>query len=114
MRLFNQTRSQCIAAHVQEAATFFSRTRGLLGRSHLAQDEALLIRPCNAVHTFGMRFAIDVLWVSSSHALVGVCPDMPPWRISRIYWNAHYVIELSAGTISRTDTRIGDTLALLQ
>jgi uncharacterized membrane protein (UPF0127 family) len=99
-----------IAPRVEAAFDSETRRRGLLGRDGL-EDTALVIAPCNAVHTWFMRFAIDVLFVSRSGAIVAMRRAVPPWRIA-VGWRAFATIELPAGTIDRVGLREGDQLAI--
>ena len=75
-----------VARRLEAAFDSASRRRGLLGRDTWT-DAALVIAPCNAVHTFFMRFPIDVLFVDRSGAIVGVRKAVPPWRIA-VGWRA--------------------------
>jgi uncharacterized membrane protein (UPF0127 family) len=86
-----------------------ARTRGLLGRDSLGEGEGLWIVPCEAVHTFGMRFAIDLVYLDRRNVVRKVSSSVPPWRLSGCL-RAHSVIELAAGTLKSTPVRPGDTL----
>ena len=88
-----------------------SRRRGLLGRRGLADDEALIIAPSNAVHTFGMKFPIDVIYARRDGLVLKVRPDLRPNRVSAA-WGAFAVIELAAGAAARAGVRRGDRLAV--
>jgi uncharacterized membrane protein (UPF0127 family) len=88
-----------------------SRRRGLLGRSGLAVDEALIIAPSNAVHTFGMTFPIDVIYARRDGLVLKVRPDLRPNRVSAA-WGAFAVIELAAGTTARIGIQPGDRLVV--
>jgi uncharacterized protein len=86
-----------------------ARTRGLLGRQSLREGEGLWIVPCEAVHTFGMHFAIDLVFVDRRNVVRKVRSSVPPWRLSGCL-RAHSVLELAAGTLKRTPVHPGDTL----
>jgi len=94
------------------ADTLSGRIKGLLGRNKLKSGEALVIKPCNAVHTFFMNFSIDLLFVDRQDRIVKVVQAMPPFRLSSISLKASYVIELPAGSISSTQTKIGDRISI--
>lgn len=94
------------------ADTCFSRMKGLLGRTGLAQGEALVIRPCNSIHTLFMRFAIDVLFVDKQNKVVAALSNVLPWRLSPIYWRGHSAIELPSGVILEAGTACGDEIRL--
>ena len=107
------TRTGCtIASTLEIAGDSRSRRRGLLGRDVLAEQHALIITQCHAIHTFGMRFAIDVLFVARDGIVVKAQPQLPPSRIC-VSWGAHLVIELPAGSLQRSGIRCGDVLAIV-
>jgi uncharacterized protein len=88
-----------------------SRRKGLLGRDSMPAGEGLVIAPCNGVHTFFMRFAIDIVFVSKAGLVVKVRRAVPPWRLTAAL-RAYAVIELPAGTLGQADTHRGDSLVL--
>jgi uncharacterized membrane protein (UPF0127 family) len=94
------------------AADSASRRRGLLGRDGLAPGEALVIAPSQGIHTFGMRFPIDVVFADRRGAVVAIAAGVPPRRI-RLAWRAFAVVELGAGTCQATGLRLGDRLEAL-
>jgi uncharacterized membrane protein (UPF0127 family) len=87
------------------------RKRGLLGRDSLEKGSAMIIAPCSSVHTFFMRFAIDVAFVAKDGRVIKVCAAVRPWRIAAAL-RAFAVIELPAGALERSDTVSGDIVAL--
>lgn len=95
-------------------AAFDSQTRrtGLLRHERFPEGSAMLIAPSNAVHTFFMRFPIDVAFVTREGRVVKTYKALRPWRIAAAL-RAYAVVELPAGTLSRTDTAEGDTLAIV-
>lgn len=112
MRIINTTRNTVIATQCAEARSFLARLRGLMGHPGLQPGEGLLIDPCSSVHSFFMRFPIDVLFVDRTHTVVGVTPEMAPNRPYAGARRARYVIELPAGTIAASNTHVGDVLRL--
>jgi uncharacterized membrane protein (UPF0127 family) len=109
--LRNLRNGAVLADRVERAVSVRARLRGLLGRDGLAEGDALAIEPCTSIHTFFMRFAIDVVFVARDGRAVRAISSMKPWRATRIYPAAALVVELPAGTLARTDTREGDALA---
>src|SRR5437868_5912697 len=85
-----------VCARCQVATSAWARTRGLLGRGSVAPDEGLLIRKAGSVHTFFMRFAIDVVFLDPELAVVRVVPGLGPWRVAGAR-GAKAVLELAAG-----------------
>lgn len=108
--IVNESRGSVLAHHATIATGYFSRARGLLGRSSLAEGEGLIIRPCNSVHCFFMAFSIDVIYVDRNYRIVRLAPDLRPNRIGPVVMRARDVIELPVGTIAATGTQVGDLL----
>ena len=113
MRLINQTKNTVLAEDVFFANTFLKRIKGLLGKKVFLASQAIILDPCNSVHTFFMRFAIDVLFVDKDYKVIKVLPKLNPNRITRIYWHSSRVIELPAGRLSLANTQVEDQLQLL-
>jgi uncharacterized membrane protein (UPF0127 family) len=91
----------------------WTRMRGLLGRTGLARDEGLLLRPAGSVHTAFMRFPIDAVFLDRELRVVHVARSLPPWRAAGKR-GAKLVVELAAGECSRRDVQVGDALQLVQ
>jgi len=72
-----------------------------------------LLKPCNGIHTFGMQFAIDVIFLDRKNRVVAVTNDMQPNRLTRIYLHAASVLELPVGTIEATATAIGNEVEIV-
>lgn len=89
------------------AADPLRRMRGLLGRSGLAEDEGMLFVPCNNIHMFFMRFAIDVVFFSRDWRTLKVCANVRPWRLA-VCWSAAAAVELPAGRAGRLGWQVGD------
>ena len=100
-QLLNADTGATLASRVEGAFDSDSRKKGLLGRSGL-DDTALLIAPCNAVHTFFMHFPIDVAIVDRAGAITRCWSDVPSWRV--VGWRGFATVELAAGTLRRTAT----------
>ena len=108
-RIFNLTRQLVIAERVEVADRGAKRRKGLLGRDGLGPGEGLWIVPCESVHTFGMRFPIDLIYVDRKKRVRKVRSGMPAWRLSASF-SAHSVIELPAGAVRASKTEPGDVL----
>ena len=107
----NLTRDAVLADAASVADSSESRRRGLLKHTSLAPGDGLWIVPCESVHSFFMKFTIDVLYLDRKHRVKKIRPEMAPWRISGCL-TAHSVLELPAGTIARTGTKAGDQLEI--
>ena len=111
IRVLNMTRNTQLAQNAQLAGNGRNRRKGLLGRESLPHGEGLWIVPCEAVHTFWMRFPIDLVYLNRRHEVVKIRTNVPPWRLSGCL-RAHSVLELPVGTIHQTQTMPGDLLSL--
>jgi uncharacterized membrane protein (UPF0127 family) len=108
--LRNTRTGAVLAHHLERASTPRERLRGLLGRRSLPEGEGLAIEPCASIHTFFMRFAIDAAFLSRELRVIRAISSLKPWRATRLHPRAAMVVELPAGTLTRTDTREGDVL----
>jgi uncharacterized protein len=93
------------------AETPLTRLKGLLGRDHLKQGEGLLLRPASSIHTFFMRFSIDVVWLDRDLRVLEVTHDLRPWRTAARR-EAKGALELPAGQAAALGLAPGDRLAL--
>jgi uncharacterized membrane protein (UPF0127 family) len=109
MKIANLTRQVVLAHCVEVADSAPARRKGLLGRVELPAGEGLWIVPCESVHTFGMKFPIDLVYLDRDRQVKKVRSGVPPWRLSACL-SAHSVVELAPGTIQKTQTRPGDKL----
>lgn len=90
----------------------WSRLRGLLGHAPLQSGEGLLLRGEQAIHTVGMTFAIDALFLDRDGRVIHLINEMPPFRLSRIVWRGQDILELPAGKIIETGTLLGDDIQI--
>jgi len=104
------TRGNTVAARILIAGNSAERRRGLLKTEALCEGEGLWIAPCEAIHTIGMRWPIDVLFLDRSYRVRKIVRELPPWRIA-ICLTASSVLELSAGVLRSTGTEIGDIIS---
>jgi len=104
----NVTREVRLTECGRVADTFFTRLVGLLGDATLEYGDGMWIKPCNSIHSIGMRFKFDAIFLDKDLRVVHLVREMKPWRISKIVLSAHSVLELPAGLISQTATELGD------
>jgi len=109
LRVRNETKDAMLADRALIANTSQTRRTGLLKHQSLAPGEGLWIAPCEAVHTFGMKFPIDVLYLNKKKKVVKIRENMGRARMS-FCLTAHSVLELPAGTCAATKTSRGDQL----
>ena len=95
-----------VVPDLEVAVESATRNKGLLGRDGLAEGSGLVIAPTNAVHTFFMRFPIDIVFVGRSGEVVKVRPAVPAWRIAAAL-RGYAVIELAAGGAARAGLHPG-------
>ena len=101
--------TNCVIKNVYKTTNFFERMRGLLGKQKLNVDEGLLIRPCSSVHTFGMRFTIDVVFLDNELTIVKTVKSLKPWRMAAS--NASYIVlELAENSINKLKLMTGQQL----
>jgi uncharacterized protein len=112
VKAIDRTSGKELAPNLAMADTFFTRLKGLLGKNKLPHGEGLWIKPCNSVHTFGMKFPIDVVFLDKENHVVGLAKTLRPNRVSCLYSSASSVIELPAGTIDVAVTVIGDHIEI--
>ena len=99
-------------AAVELATSPWVRARGLLGRAGLAPGHALWLAPCRSIHTVGMRFAIDVVFLDQACRVVKVASGLVPWRLTWGGWRAHGALEFAAGEAARLGLTAGQRLQL--
>ncbi|MDD2580839.1 MAG: DUF192 domain-containing protein [Desulfuromonadaceae bacterium] len=113
MKATDRTSGKELAPNLAVADTFFSRLKGLLGKKELPHGEGLWIKHCKSIHTFGMRFPIDVVFLDKENKVVGLAKTLGPNRIPHLYSSASSVIELPAGTIDEAHTVTGDYIEVV-
>lgn len=92
---------------VEIAESFFSRLRGLMGRSHLDKGHGLLLAPCNSIHMLFMRFAIDVVYLDKEFCIKKIARDVPTWIGMSFCFGAWAALELPSGEADRLKLRVG-------
>jgi uncharacterized membrane protein (UPF0127 family) len=109
--LVNVRSGSVIAEVVEPALDSKSRRKGLLGRDALADSHALVLAPCGAVHTFGMRFPIDVLFVAADGCVIKIVERLGAWRMAASL-QACITVELPTGAVQRNQVLAGDRLVI--
>jgi uncharacterized membrane protein (UPF0127 family) len=110
----NTTKGTTLASSAELATTYSQRRQGLLGRSSLEEGEGLIIHPCKGVHSFGMKFPIDVAYVSKDGKVIHTISPLFPNRLGLLMLRAAWILELPQGVLLRTETILGDMLTILQ
>jgi uncharacterized membrane protein (UPF0127 family) len=102
-----------IEIEVTEAKSFLERLRGLMYRSSLPEGHGLLIEPCNSIHTFGMRFAIDVLFLDAANCILKAVHSLNPGKVVPTVRDGHAVLEINAGTLPPDYELVGKTVEFI-
>jgi len=113
-RALNRTRHTCLATSLAVADTHWTRLRGLIG---LAPDDfrngrGLWIVPCRGVHTLGMGFAIDVVYLDRSLHVIHIQTELRPWRFAPVRPQAASVLELPTRRVAESGTAVGDKIEI--
>lgn len=111
---FNRTRRAYLATELSLANTHWSRLRGLMctDAATFPAGKALWIVPCRGVHTFAMRFPIDVVYLDRGQVVVHLEKNLMPWHMAPIRMSAASVLELPPNTLAGSGTSIGDELEI--
>jgi uncharacterized membrane protein (UPF0127 family) len=110
----NQTRQRYLATRLDVADGHWSRLRGLIGKrpEEFREGRGLWITPCHGVHTLGMQFPIDVLYLNLEQVVLHVETNLKPWRFAPVRLQAASVLELPRETLQSTGTRVGDRIEI--
>ena len=112
MPVINLTKKTWLATKVRIADNFITRLVGLLKRTQLGPEEALWLMPSKGIHTIGMKFPIDVIFLNKEFYVLGLISGMHPYRVSGVHMRGYSVVELPTGTIRKSRTEIGDQLEI--
>ncbi len=112
VKVRNLSRGTALGERVEVAATRRSRARGLLGSAGWEGRDGLLLRPCRNIHTVGMRYPIDLVFLDEEGRVLRVVEGLRPGRISPLVLRARSVLELPAGKLKETGTLPGDLLEM--
>jgi uncharacterized membrane protein (UPF0127 family) len=110
-QLVNTRSGRIVADQLLPALDSATRKTGLLKHTSLPRGTAMIIAPTNAIHTFFMKFPIDVAFVSRTGRVLKIRTAMPAWRMAAAL-RGYAVVELTAGALAVSETTVGDELAL--
>jgi uncharacterized protein len=113
VQLKNKTKQSIIMTEVIPADNFFTRLKGLLGKKELPEGQCMLISPCKSVHTFFMKFPIDVVFIDKGFKVVKVIKNMVPGRTSPYVKEAWAVIEMPVDAELECKLVVADELQLI-
>lgn len=112
MKIINYTNNAVISENLTIADTYFKRLKGLLGKKFL-KDESILIKPCRWIHSYGMFFEFDAVFLDKDLNVVYLISNFKKNRVSPLIWKAKNVLELPAGNIQQNNIKIGDKLEII-
>jgi hypothetical protein len=110
--VFNRNRVSFLALRVAPADTLLLRLEGLLGRIRLKPDDGIWLTPSRGIHTFGMLFAIDLIYLDAANRVIHLIEHLGPFRISPIRIKCASILELPSRAIFASNTQIGDDLLI--
>lgn len=110
--VLNQTRNTTVVSRGLVADTYWARFKGLMGQRDLDEGFGLLLKGESAIHTFGMRVAIDVVYLDKQGMVLLTAVAMPPLRLGPLVRGTRNVLELPVGTLAKTKTQQGDRLEI--
>ena len=110
--VYNRTRQSFLSLGVSIADTFFTSLKGLMGRRKLPPDDGLWVIPCQGIHTIGVLFPIDVIYLDADRKVIHLVEHLSPFRIGPIKTSCESVLEMPARTIYSSHTQMGDLLTI--
>lgn len=114
MKVINKSNQKLVADRAKVANNPLTRMIGLLNRSNLDKGEGLLIIPCNNIHSIGMKFNFDAVFLDKNNKIKHIIENMKPWKLSPIIFSAYSTLELPCGTVSESEIKINDILEFIQ
>ena len=110
--VFNRTRESFLGLRVARADTLLMRLKGLLGKLKFQPDDGIWLIPSRGIHTIGMLFAIDLVYLDAANRVIHLVEHLEPFRISPIRIRCASILELQLRSIYASNTRIGDELLI--
>jgi hypothetical protein len=110
--VFNRTRESFLGLRVASADTLFMRLKGALGKLGLKPDDGIWLAPSSGIHTIGMLFPIDLVYLDAANRVIHLVEHLGPGRISPIRIGCASILELESRSIYASDTRVGDELII--
>ncbi|UCZ53151.1 DUF192 domain-containing protein [Bacillus shivajii] len=112
MKVVNLSNENVLASDVKQAYSFLKRLKGLMFTKELGSGKAIHLKPCRSVHTFFMNYAIDVIYLGEGNKVVAINENLQPNKAGKHYKYARSVVELPVGTVSHSQTKVGDVLSI--
>jgi uncharacterized membrane protein (UPF0127 family) len=112
MELRNKTENIILSTEVIVAENFFDRLKGLLGKDNLPANTCIIISPCKSIHTFFMKFTIDVIFIDKNYKVIEIIKNIKPCKTSKYIKKAWAVIEISNDSIISSKVSVGEELEI--
>jgi uncharacterized protein len=112
MKIICKKNNIVLSDNIKYADTFFLKLKGLLGRQSIAKNECLIIPKAMQIHTFFMKFPIDIIFLDKNKKVIFLYHNFPSYKLTKIFFRAKYVLELHAGIIQEKDVQINDEIVL--
>jgi len=107
--ILKESSGEIVCQKMIVANKMLARMKGLMFSTEMPDCDGFLISPCNSIHTFFMLYSLDLLFLDKNFKVVKAIYNLPPWRMTWLYFKAHQVVEMSAGTLKK-GLRVGDSL----
>lgn len=114
LQLINKSKNNILVENLFLADSFWSRMKGLMGKKDLAENDGLLLVPCNSVHSMFMRFPIDLLFLDQNFTVIRIIERFKPWKATPIFRDCCQVVELKAGVALKKGVSIEDKLEIIK
>jgi len=111
INLIDENKKELIAAEIMEANSFFDKLFGLVTRRKLKGREGFLIKNCSSIHTFWMRYSIDVVFLDKNNQVLAIYYDLKPFRTTPFIKNAFFALELKSGVVKKSSLKPGDLIS---
>lgn len=109
-KLMNKSKNILLCSDLNTADSFWQRMKGLLGKAHMLQTEGLWIKSCTSIHTYFMKFPIDVVFVDKDLKVTKVAQKVPPGKLLLSTLSSRHVFEFGPGCLNGNNLEIGDQL----
>jgi len=107
--LLHNEKKTVVGENIFLANSFITRFMGLMFKKEIRNYTGYLISPCNSIHTFFMKFNIDVLFITKDKKIIKIIRNLKPWRLTFIYFKSYEVLEMPSGTLTK-EIKVGDEL----
>lgn len=112
MKVLDEDTDGVIVENLKPAYSFGKRLKGLMFDKRLKSQSGVHIKPCPSIHTFFMKFPIDIIYIDKEMRIVGLEQSLDPGKFGKRFKNVHSVIELETGRILELGITVGQTLKI--